>query len=380
MGLFTPRPTQQRADLNLDLFLGPNSNGEGGDTAQSGSSFTLPAEWFPQSGVQLTWPHRQTDWASRLDDVTECYVRLAFEIATRELLLIVTPEAEAVERLLRERLPQRAVENIVFCPCPTDDTWARDHAFLSLVGPQGVRLLDFRFNAWGNKFRCILDNAINARIHAAGAVRGTYVDHLDLVLEGGSIESDGRGTLLTTAQCLLNPNRNPYLTKEQIEDRLKERLGVQRILWLHHGSLLGDDTDAHIDTLARFCSEDSIVYDTCDASDPNYDELRQMEEELRTFRTPDGKPYTLIPLPLPHPMADEEGNALPGTYANFLIMNSAVLYPTYGQADRDAEAAEVLKRAFPKMDIVGIDCKVLLFQHGSLHCATMQFPRSVLTK
>ncbi len=362
--------------LDLDLF----HQGDHNEEVIRQHRRTMPAEWFPQSGVQLTWPHSGTDWAYMLDEVTECYLRMAYEIATRETLLIVTPEPDAVRKLLENRLPHRATDHIIYKECPTNDTWARDHAFISVLAPSGPELLDFRFNGWGGKFNATLDNAINRHIHRDGTVKGRYIDQLGFELEGGSIESDGCGTLLTTSTCLLNPNRNPEYTKEQITLKLQDCLGIDRILWLDHGNLAGDDTDAHIDTLARLCPDDTIMYVACDdKSDIHYEELRLMEEQLQTFLTPSGQPFRLVSLPLPDAIYDEDGERLPATYANFLIMNSAVLYPTYGQPAKDEAARRALSKVFSKMDLVGIDCCPLIKQHGSLHCATMQYPKGILS-
>ena len=207
------------------------------------------------------------------------------------------------------------------------------------------------------------------------AFRGTYIDHLDFVLEGGSIESDGRGTILTTSQCLLAPNRNQPLSQTDIENRLKEYFHAQRVLWLNHGYLEGDDTDSHVDTLARLCPNDTIAYVQCtQTDDPHYEELRLMEEELKQMRTPEGEPFTLVPLPMAAPAYDDEGQRLPATYANFLVINGAVLMPTYNHPELDEQAQRQLQKAFPKHEIVGIDCRALIIQHGSLHCCTMQFP------
>lgn len=375
MGLFSLPPAPPRADLNLDLFL----QGAGGGDQFKEFRRTMPAEWFPQSGVQLTWPHAETDWRNYLNEVTECYLRMAYEIATREQLIVVTPEPEAVRQLIETRLPRRATEHIAYVECATNDTWARDHAFITVLASHEPELLDFRFDGWGGKFEAALDNGINRQLIAAQAVKGKYVDCLDFTLEGGSIESDGEGTLLTTAQCLLNPNRNASLTQADIEAQLKQSLGVDRVLWLHHGHLAGDDTDAHIDTLARLCPDNTIAYVRCDdPADEHYEELKAMEEELKALRTANDEPYRLVPLPLPAPIFDEQGERLPATYANFLILNSALLYPTYGQPEQDAAALAALRRIFEKTDLVGIDCRVLIRQHGSLHCATMQYPKGVI--
>lgn len=335
----------------------------------------LPAEWYPQSAIQLTWPHKDTDWAPILKEVEQCYIRMALEIAVRERLIIVTPEPEHVGELLRTHLPSQALQNISLHQMPTNDTWARDHGFITLLGEKEPILLDFKFNGWGEKFEATLDNEICRHMHEQHILRGTYEDHLDFVLEGGSIESDGRGTILTTSQCLMAPRRNQPLSQADIEERLLRTLHAQRVLWLDHGYLAGDDTDSHIDTLARLCPSDTIAYVQCtDTNDEHYEELHLMEEQLKTFVTLEDQPYRLIPLPMAPERHDEDGERLPSTYANFLIMNGAVLMPTYGDAELDEQAQKQLQKAFPNHEIIGIDCQVLIRQHGSLHCCTMQFP------
>ncbi len=339
----------------------------------------LPAEWAPQRAVQLTWPHADTDWADILPEAEACYIRMAREIALRESLLIVTPEPEHVHALLQGSLPAEVMKNVTLIECPTDDTWARDHGLITLKDSDDcLRLLDFRFNGWGQKFAASRDNQICRRMMQQTeriGLCGEYECHLDFVLEGGSIESDGEGTILTTTECLMAPNRNEPLTQAEIEAELKQRLHAERILWLDHGYLAGDDTDSHIDTLARLCPDNTIAYVQCtDTTDEHYTELHLMEEQLRTFRTTDGKPYCLVPLPMAAAEYDSNGQRLPATYANFLIMNGAVLMPTYGHDELDTLAAEQLKKAFPQHEIVPVECRVLIEQHGSLHCCTMQFP------
>ena len=327
-------------------------------------SYRLPAEWEPQSGVQLTWPHADTDWAPMLDEITETYRQMAEAIKRYEPVLVVEP--------------------------PTNDTWARDHGFITLV-PQTPnlepRLLDFKFNGWGEKFPADLDNAINRRLYDEGRVKGLYVDCLDFVLEGGSIESDGRGTVFTTTGCLMAPHRNQPMTQQQIENRLKATLCAERIVWIDHGALTGDDTDGHIDTLVRICPDDTLLYMGCDdPTDEQYHELKLMEQQLQELRTIDGRPYRLLKLPMPHPiyengqwsMVNGQYDRLPATYANFLVINGAVLCPTYGQPDLDNEALHIIGEAFPHRDIIGIDCRSIIRQHGSLHCCTMQYPENVI--
>lgn len=336
----------------------------------------LPAEWEPQSGVQLTWPHGGTDWKEILAEVVPCFVALAREIARRERLLIVCPDADRVRRQFDGSID---LENVRFAELPTNDTWARDHAPLSVFEDGQPCVYDFAFNGWGMKFAANFDNRITRELARRGAFAPgvAYRNMLHCVLEGGSVESDGQGTLLTTEDCLLSPNRNDHFTKAELEALYLQTFGAQRLLWLAHGYLAGDDTDSHVDTLARFCDARTIAYVQCeDADDEHHDALARMEAELRAFRTRAGEPYTLIPLP----MADrvvEEGQRLPATYANFLIVNGAVLMPTY-RSPKDALARAQLEKAFPSRTVVGIDCLPLIKQHGSLHCVTMQYPEGFL--
>ena len=335
----------------------------------------LPAEWESQSYIQLTWPHIDTDWAYMLPEVENCFIKIATEIASRQPLLLVAPEYPEV----LNDFPYK--ENITFFQCSTNDTWARDHAFITLKDKHGdPQLLDFCFNGWGMKFAANKDNLITRNLYQSGvfAEEIQLVNMAPFVLEGGSIESDGRGTLMATAECLLSVNRNEYLQREEIEHYLKDIFGVKRILWIENGYLAGDDTDSHVDTLARFCSEDTIAYVKCeDESDEHYDELRAMEEEIKAFRQENGEPYRLVPLP----MADEvvwEGERLPATYANFLIINGAVLLPFYN-SPKDEEARKALQAVFPDREVIGVNCLPLIKQHGSLHCVTMQYPEGYIS-
>ena len=347
------------------------------ETKNVTKKWRLPAEWEPQSMVQLTWPHAKTDWAPMLDEITQTYNEMAREIASREDLLVVAPEA--VRPTVRSAMPLGLTKNCSLSTINSNDTWARDHGFITLVDDEGdARLLDYCFNGWGEKFEADLDNAINRRIYDEGKVKGEYVDCLDFVLEGGSIESDGEGTIFTTSCCLLAPHRNQPMTKAEIEDRLKRDLCAERILWIDYGHLTGDDTDGHIDTLVRIAPNYTLLYIGCDdEADEQYADLKKMEQQLMTFRTLKGEPYKLVKLPSPRAIYDEDGERLPATYANFLIMNGAVLVPTYNQPDLDAEAMRLIGEVFPDREIVGIDCRSVIKQHGSLHCCTMQYPVGV---
>ncbi len=340
------------------------------------STLYFPAEWERQRMMQLTWPHAGTDWAYCLDEITDTFTALAEAITRYEPLLIVTPDAVSTLHTLGQRLTTDALQRVTFCECPTNDTWARDHGALTLLATDGdrngMRLLDFRFNGWGEKFPSSLDNAINRHLSASGILDAPLENHDDFVLEGGSVESDGKGTVLTTSQCLLAPHRNQPLTLCDIEAELKRRLHASRIIWLDHGNLTGDDTDGHIDTIVRFAPGDTLLYVTCTApADEQYADFQALEEQLQGLRTSNGEKYRLLPLPMPAPLY-EDGQRLPATYANFVVVNGAVIVPTYGQPALDQEAADTIGKAFPDRDIVMLDARQVVRQHGSLHCLTMQ--------
>ncbi len=335
----------------------------------------LPAEWEPQDAVMLTWPHANTDWAPTLHLVLPSFIHIAREIAKRERLIVVTPAPSTTRQQLD------GISNVTLCQMDSNDTWARDHGPICAVINDTKTVLDFRFNAWGLKFPANFDNLITRRLFMNADIFADdvkYVNAQSIVLEGGSIESDGQGTILTTSQCLLSENRNEWMQPQQVSDNLKSLLGAQRLLFLNNGTIDGDDTDGHIDTLARFCSPSTIAYvQLTDTDNEDYYDMCLMEEELKSLRTADNQPYNLIPLPSPDPILDSE-RPLPATYANFLILNGAVLYPTYRQPDNDALAARQLQQAFPDRDIIGIDCVPVIHQNGSLHCLTMQIPQGFL--
>ena len=335
----------------------------------------FPSEWTMQSGVMITWPHEDTDWAYMLDEAVACFVEIAREISKRERLLIVCRDEQSVRKDLGEVMNP----NIRFRELPTNDTWARDHGPITVFVDGSPYLYDFQFNGWGLKFPANYDNQITKSLYLSRTFspKVGYMSLLYYVLEGGSIESDGAGTLMTTSQCLLSPNRNEHLTQPQVEEFLKSSFGVERVLWINHGYLAGDDTDSHVDTLARFCDVDTIAYVQCDdKTDEHYASLKLMERELKSFKTLEGNPYRLIPLPMADARYEGE-QRLPATYANFLIVNGAVLVPTY-RSPKDEQALSALREAFPDREVVGVDCSALIHQHGSLHCVTMQLPYYVL--
>lgn len=341
------------------------------------NSLRFPAEWEYAGPVMLAWPHEDTDWAYILPQVRECFAQMARAIARFTPVLIVGP-ANAI-RNARDTLADIPANRLITAEVPTNDTWVRDYGPLSVQNGSDVALLDFAFNAWGLKFAANLDNQVCRVLDAKGLWQFPLLNNLDFVLEGGSIESDGRGTLLTTAECLFGPNRNPALSRSQILDRLADSFGFSHFLILDHGALQGDDTDSHIDTLARFAPHDTIIYATQPGSSPQARSLTRMAEQLASFRRPDGSPYNLIGLPLPDPIADpDDGHILPATYANFLALPDAIIMPAYGQPRNDRLAADILRIAFPEHEVVPVDCRPLIRQHGSLHCATMQLPFNAL--
>ncbi|MHC1696789.1 MAG: agmatine/peptidylarginine deiminase [Geobacteraceae bacterium] len=336
----------------------------------------LPAEWEEQDGVLLAWPHKDSDWYPVLHKVEPVFIELATKISLYERVVLIAPDQSMVENKLRQAGAR--MERVTVYEIASNDTWMRDFGPITVLEDEKPLLLDFFFNGWGLKFAADQDNQATRRLHHAGAFAATPLKTVGLVLEGGSIESDGKGTLLTTGECLLGPNRNPHLSREGIESVFREEFGSEHVLWLGSGFLAGDDTDSHIDTLARLCPEDTLLYVSCpEEEDLHYSALRQMAAELESFRAPDGRPYRLIPLPWPAPRYDEEGQRLPATYANFLVINGAVLIPTY-QDENDATAIAAIVGAFPGRAVIGIDCLPLIEQHGSLHCLTMQIPKGVL--
>lgn len=339
----------------------------------------LPAEWEPQSGVMLTWPHGLGDWQPWLQQVDQTFADLATQISRRQSLIISCYD-ESHQRHVRKLLSDAGAdpERVRLYIAPSNDCWVRDHGPMTIDRDGQAVLLDFRFNGWGLKYPHDRDDQITKRLYAAGAFGNTPLESVDLILEGGSIESDGQGTLLTTRRCLLSMHRNGF-DQQQLQQRLIGILGSQRILWLQHGYIVGDDTDGHIDTLARFCDPQTIAYQSCeDESDEHFAELNAMEQELKAFHTAAGNPYRLLPLPLPSTRFNSHHQRLPAGYANFLIINGAVLVPTYHDP-ADEIALERLRSVFPGREVIGVSCATLIQQYGSLHCVTLQLPQGVLS-
>lgn len=340
------------------------------------NNYVLVPEWTPQKGVLLTWPAPHTDWAYMLEQAQSCYVEILRALVRYQAnpSLLVPSRKYALQTL-----PSDLSDSIPLIEAEYNDTWIRDYGPLTLKASDGkLCLADFGFNGWGLKFPADKDNLVTHRLFgpdsSAFCDTGAYRNYLGYVLEGGSLEVDADATLLTTTRCLCSPNRNGGLSKAQVQAILSKALGIKHFLWLDYGEIAGDDTDSHIDTLARMAPDETILYTACaDPSDIHYESMRLMREQLQRFRTPEGSPYNLIELPLPAPIYDEaDGHRLPATYANYLVTDKAVLMPAYGQPQTDELACKIVKIAYPHREIVPIDCRALIRQHGSLHCATMQ--------
>ena len=335
----------------------------------------FPAEWEPQSAILIAWPHAGTDWAERLGEVEETYIALVAAITRFQPVWICVADDD-LETYAEARLRSNRIDmdRVRFVPFDYDDTWLRDSGPITLRQGEGFRVLDFRFTAWGGKFEAGRDDRLVESLGEQGVFGAAPRQRIDFALEGGGIETDGAGTLLTTWHCL--HERHPQASREELDAKLRGWLAQDRVLWLDHGYLEGDDTDAHIDTLARFAPDDAIVFQACDdPADSHYAALQAMAAQIAGLRTADGRPYRLFPLPWAAPVLDGE-RRLAASYANFLIVNGAVLMPAYGDP-ADALAAAVLAQAFPGREIVQVPCRPLIWQNGSLHCITMQLPQGL---
>lgn len=334
-------------------------------------------EWEPVEYILLALPNKDTDWEYILPEAIDQYQRLVKAITDEgiKVALLCQNAGEAMEIMQDSRQ-----ELISYIPMDYNDTWTRDFGIISVIRGERLRALDFGFNAWGLKFAADKDNLVNLNLEKKSILQPlTYRNERDFILEGGSVETDGNGTILTTSKCLLSPNRNGGKTKSEITQELQKRLGAEHVLWLDYGSLEGDDTDSHIDTLARLAPDDTIVFTgTKNFDDSQFEDLLAMRAQLTLFRTAEGNPYNLVELPLPNPIFDTDGSRLPATYANYLVANGVIFMPTYDQPDKDELAMRSIRIAFPSHKVVGVDCRTLLRQHGSLHCATMQIPYGIL--
>lgn len=340
-------------------------------------SSRFPAEWEPQSAILMAWPHAGTDWAERLLSVQQCFAQIMAAICRFQSLIVCVPNAET-EMQARRFLSEANcnTQHLKFAFIPYNDTWLRDSGPITLNNSNNsMQILDFRFTAWGGKFEAELDDQIIAKLIEQNCFTNFEYQRINFALEGGAIETDGSGTLLSTWHCL--HERHPEKSREEISQLLMSHLHQEQILWLNSGYLEGDDTDAHIDTLARFASPHSIVYQGCqDQSDSHYAELQRMTDELKQFKQKSGDTYHLFELPWPEPVLDN-GRRLAASYANFLIINGAVLMPIYNDS-ADSQAILVMQSAFPHHEIVAVNCRDLIWQNGSLHCCTMQLPEGLL--
>lgn len=337
----------------------------------------MPAEWEYASAIMIAWPHSDTDWAYMLDQAQECYRNMADVFSRYAHVIVVAPDSDYLCRSLAA-LPCH--DRIHYAEIATNDTWIRDYGPLTVTDDSGNHhALDFGFNGWGLKFAANLDNQVTSRMYQTGLLTEVPENLISFILEGGSIESDGCGTILTTSRCLLSPNRNGSLNKKEIDGYLRRWLGANNVLWLDNGGVEGDDTDGHIDTIARMAPERTIVYTGCsDTADSHYATFKAMKEQLATFSAADGKPYRLVELPMPPAVYDSvNGRRLAATYANFLALPDVLFMPTYDAPDTDHLAADILGRVFAR-EVVGVDARALIRQNGSLHCATMQIPLDLL--
>jgi len=337
----------------------------------------LPAEWSFQDAILLCWPHSSMDWQPILKDVEPEFEQIAFHICQFQRLIIIAQDKHHQAYIL-DRLDSinAKIDNIQWLIHKTNDTWCRDFAPVCVKSDHEMLALNFEFNGWGNKYPSVLDNSTNDAIKQHNILKCS-LNTIPFVLEGGSIDTDGLGTLLTTKACLLSEQRNPSYTQFDIEQLLLKQLGSDRIIWIENGYLSGDDTDSHIDNLARFCNTTTIAYASCEPDDEHYPALSKMENELKQLKTKDGNPYQLIPLKIPLPIYDDE-ERLAASYVNFLITNDLVLVPTFNDK-QDAINIAKLQDIFIERTVIGIDSRNIIKQSGSIHCLTMQLPQYTIS-
>ena len=331
----------------------------------------MPPEWAPHQATWFSWPHNPDTWPTQLEATQRALAEAVAALSRHEHVhvnVLDQAHAEHVSRLLAD---DTVLESVSFEPIPTNDAWCRDHGAIFVVDRNGrLTAMNFRFNAWGGKYPPFdLDDAVPPQMAACLGVPVVTVDH---VLEGGSVDVNGAGALLTTSQCLLNGNRNPQRSKAEIEVLLYEYLGAEQVFWLGEG-IVGDDTDGHVDDITRFVAEDTVITAVePDAKDPNHRPLAENRELLDTFRLADGRPLKVVELPMPEPVSNGR-DRLPASYANFYIANGLVLVPVFG-SDRDADALAVIGDCFAGREVVAIDCRDVVVGLGTLHCLSQQVP------
>ncbi len=337
--------------------------------------YVMPAEWTPQESVFLSWPLNPRTWPGCFPETEQAYAEFAAAISRHELLRILCPQKEnqRIAELLFSK--DAALEQVEFLDIPTNDTWCRDHGPVFVRNPSGGKraVVDFLYNSWGGKFPpWDKDNAVPEKVARTLDIRRFPVP---FVCEGGALETNGKGDLLTTRSVILNPNRNKGVTEKTAEKLLCDALGMRQVLWLDSG-LPGDDTDGHIDTLARFFREDAVLAVPGKKTHPGYETLKRNFRALEKMRTADGKPLQVVPLPVPEPIRPQgwREEILPVTYANFLIVNGAVLVPSYRQDRLDREAQKIIAEAFPGREILPVDCYNIILEGGALHCLSQQQP------
>jgi agmatine/peptidylarginine deiminase len=310
-------------------------------------------EWENQELLMLSIPHSNSDWAEYLDEILDSYEELVRAVSKYQKVLLIAPNQSDFDRF-------KKFDNCEFLQIDTDDTWIRDYGAIDVEKDSEIISYDFKFNAWGGKFSSSKDDLVNKKLFEHF---GTKLTEINLILEGGSIDFNGDGVMLTTTECLLNDNRN-RLSKDELEARLKDLFGLRKIVWLNHGFIKGDDTDSHVDTLARFIAPNKVAYAAClDENDEHYKELNLMKKELENTG------FELVALPLPKPVF-YNGKRLGATYCNFIFINGAVIVPTYGDKEADDYALNTLKDAIPNREIIGVDSRVFIRQNGSLHCSS----------
>lgn len=339
--------------------------------------YTLPPEWAPQQAILINWPHVHSEWWDPIrDEANHTYTQLVKALALTQTVMIICFDSKHREEIQKHLLQAKVnLPRVGFFIIPSNDVWTRDYGPISLMSGKALKLVKFQFNGWGNKYPAEMDNQVLIELFDQNFVPQAQLDLIDFTLEGGSIEVDGQGALLTTKKCLLSKTRNPGYDQNQIEKTLKNSLNVNCVLWLEHGYIAGDDTDGHIDTLARFVNEETICHvRSDDSTDEHFHQLKEMQTELKLMKNHRGLPYQLVSLPSPAPIFSiVDGRRLPATYANFLIANKVIVLPYYNDP-QDKVAHAILQQCFPNREVIGVPSRSLIENYGSIHCITMQIP------